>query len=458
MDSFNNSFHLQTPRQNTQAKSSQKLPGLKNSGAQRSDFKADSINDVMKYIQHLSAVKELEQIRDQYYEQYLTNLETKVQIQRKSLAKQQERGKQAEQHKNKCKIRSFDKKLPFHQLKHDSKFVNTVTKSRYYHILSAENEMMKKGLFKTTRDKEDFWRRVSSDSHVWTSPVPSGIPPEVITNIIINRYSPNNKFMKQGNKEHHNVTFNNLGNKSRSRSELEKFGDKHHNDMLKKLTVKTKFPKLHAYDQLLLPPVLEEPISLTDTKRKERFLHSMKSKKEAFNLAMINHAMSRKMMEGHGFHERGDNDIVVRDISDQYRHKEAVRKLPLPRIKSHPNEDIQGKTEVFITEPVFGNDDVLIPDLEYKYTQSPNMNRKAKRKGKRHEYTQAERLTRDVGIQASAEGRITIKKEIELKKRSITGFPSPLNYTMMMESSKLPVKEAKCLSSLWVNYLDIGKT
>ncbi|XP_077975671.1 uncharacterized protein LOC120333210 [Styela clava] len=447
MESYTKSFVLQTPFNRQKAPSvfsedvSQKSK-LKNTHAYNIKSKSyageGTFADVLEYNKHLAALRDLEKLKNQYYDEYVEKLERKVSKQRKHLQKKDASTENGEYgHKLPLKTN----KLPHHRLRHDRDYMQKVTKSRFYHLLAARDLMQRRGLIKNRTDEDIFWERALHDNHIWSNPLPSGLPADTVTRVMANRFSSMSTYKKQRDNQH--VTFGDSPSRSNKISGNETDPDEILNQKLKKFKVKMKLPKLHSLRNITpLPPITPSSKNIPDTEKKLRRLEKLRSTKHAYDLAMVHHALTRRMIHEHDLLAQKESKFLLHDILPSI---EDVSK------REREDDQLQHADKIeeplFITEPVYGNDQVLIPDLEYKYASghvSPKKDSKLKKKS---------------GSRNGSEGEKKIKLEDTVEQ---TTFPHrnhfenaiPLNYTMMLEKSNLKVRESKSLSSMWVNYLD----
>lgn len=446
MESHLKPFHLETPFQHYSKHGNFKRPTRSmgyTSSIKSSSHTDGTFDDVIEYNKHLIALKDLAKVKEQYYDDYIENLERKVLHQRKKLAKSEAPAsiKSKSRKPNKKKL----PKLQHHKLKHDAEYMQKVSKSKYYHLLAARDSMIQKDLIKSKNDEDQFWRQALNDSDLWSRPLPDDVPSDIMCRLMVDRFSSRRPPIKSILKKNRTVTFN----ESPTRSSDIVVSDKVKDPNLLRFKVKLDLPKMHSMKKMApLPPIEPDINSLSESTDKIRRMRNLRRVQHAYDVAMINHAAAHQMLESHGLSSDNPSSFLTRNaLPITSSNSKQSSKSGKSKTKSTPSKSRGKDKQVFITEPVYGHDEVLIPDLEYKY---PDQKHRTKKK------TKQEQLSSSSNSQQSQGGES--QNDIDKKPNvDVVNKVTPLDYGMMMAQNDVEVKNATCLSSFWVNYITTSK-
>lgn len=445
MESHLKPFHLETPlpyssKHGNFIRSKHSIGYA--SSVKSSGYTDGTFDDVIEYNKHLIALKDLTKLKEQYYDDYIENLERKVLNQRKKLAKSEAAASvHSNSHRpNKKKL----SKLHHHKLKHDAEYMRKVSKSKYYHLLAARDLMVQRELIKSKNDEDQFWRQALNDDDLWSQPLPTDIPSDIMCRLMVDRFSSRHQPIKSILKKNRRVTFNESPTKSSDIAHdvvYDKIKDSGKDPNLLRFKVKLDLPKLHSMKKLApLPPIAPNIDSLSESTGKMRRMKNLQRVQHAYDVSMVNHAAAHQMLKEHGLSPDNPSDFLTTNAPLTSCTNKQTTKSGKPKAKS------RGKDKrVFITEPVYGHDEILIPDLEYKY---PDQKRHAKKRATKKKASSGSD-SQDSGGQNADDHKKTVI--------DVADKVTPLDYGMMLAQEDIEVKKATCLSSFWVNYITTSK-
>lgn len=445
MESHLKPFHLETPfphfaKHGNFTRPTRSIGYV--SSVKSSRYTEGNFDDDLEYrCKHLIALKDLAKLKEQYYDDYIENLESKVLNQRRKLAKREAAAsvKSNNRRPNKKKL----PKLHHHKLKHDSEYMRKVSKSKYYHLLTARDSMIQRELIKSKRDEDQFWHQALNDNDLWSRPLPTDVPSDIMCRLMVDRFSSRHQPIKSILKKDRRVTFNESPGKS---SDITPNADKvkgsGKDPNLLRFKVKLDLPKMHSMKKMSpLPPIEPDFKSLSESTDKIRRMKNLRRVQHAYDVAMINHAAAHQMLDHHGLSPDNPNDFLTSKPPPitPSTHKKTTRSSK-SKAKSTPNMSRGKDKQVFITEPVYGRDEILIPDLEYKYPDQKHRSKNTPKKEKSpigsHSQDHHNKHTGDTKHDVDVVNKVT-----------------PLNYGMMLAQGDIDVKNSTCLSSFWVNYI-----
>nr|CAB3262986.1 uncharacterized protein LOC100186165 [Phallusia mammillata] len=379
---------------------------------------------------YMNVLTDLNRLRDHYYSVYLSKLEEKVNHQRKEIAAREDRLRQKllkQQDRKIAESHKIVKKLPRHKLTNDDNFLRKVPKSHFYHLTAVENLMKSRGLLKHRHEIDEFWNKAKADESFWKKHIPPTVSPDAITEHMLSRYSSTTVQSKQEQSMTSVTTGPQHGilKQVPEESPVEKLdlsGIESEPELV--FPPKPKFPKLHAFNlklqtnygkslKSLIPESSSETSSIvseTDEHRR-RTLHKH-IKTDAYQLAVVNTAMTKRLLKKHALIASRQNPIA--EISEIWCGKSDA---------ASSVTDQMTKASITTSEKSF-----------------------SQRKKKKHKKRDLEKLKQITTVPEESE---VPEKEAEIEDH----FP-PLSMDMMLANKSVYLKEPKQSNTVWVNYVD----
>uniref|UniRef100_UPI00398EE3E6 uncharacterized protein n=1 Tax=Pristiophorus japonicus TaxID=55135 RepID=UPI00398EE3E6 len=118
-------------------------------------------------LRHLELYKNMYRLLNTMRLHYMDLLSKKVQQQRLEIKERdlQFQRNIEEQEKKQNTTRRFGQRSEYSQLRHNSKYLQSIPKSHYYMIVELQDQLAKNGILKSRGDYEDFWRLLKQNTH-----------------------------------------------------------------------------------------------------------------------------------------------------------------------------------------------------------------------------------------------------------------------------------------------------
>ncbi|XP_070550480.1 uncharacterized protein [Ptychodera flava] len=112
---------------------------------------------------HMQILEDLTKLRNHYYFEYMSALNEKVEKQRKDIQKKTDELQQKiEEKKEKAKAATHHVKMTKERsnLSHDNSFLRDLPKTQFYNIVAVQDKMYKEGKLKTQTEVDSFWEEI----------------------------------------------------------------------------------------------------------------------------------------------------------------------------------------------------------------------------------------------------------------------------------------------------------
>ncbi|KAL5010876.1 hypothetical protein ScPMuIL_013181 [Solemya velum] len=408
----------------------------------------------------LDKSEKLSRLIEERYRQVMDNLQKRQQISAKTKSHKVEEESVTK------------KKTEYHPLQHDDSFLSEMHKTDVARIIELQDKMMKEGKLKSQCDVDKFWEDIQQPSVFYsyfkvnrqTAKVP------VNEDTVQNNMSDQIRDTEPSSIQPLDTEFRSLSHISEShdsrassrqlwaitRQYRHQFAQGVHPSKTKisssKLAAlelerhcpRLEMPKLHCFtmdlgekppDPVEIQRGIELKIQQKERKKFQRKLHKM------HQLAMANGAASNRIMErqpelAQFLAERPLRDVIAALAPREEASSSSEEELPPPR-------------DFFLTEHLDDSGSIHLPRLP------PDDQGLIRHSSK----------TEESGFSSSVKGTSSRKRRSRSKSSksetpelpvSLMGPDTPLTFTDVLSREK--VLEAKCLSTMWTNYLQAGKS